>query len=246
MQSFKEYLAEATAGPGTFAPWHISDPEKVQYFMSNYAKWSGWKVNKDGTVSVTKVDYTPLGVYGDIGGYGHGETALMVKYRNAKKFEIIMGDDANFKSLWGVPDICLYLGISAHNLETLEHCTPTIKGSLYLYTPKLKRFDCGNVTIADELKIGSIGQAPLSDLHKYFHMRIIRFFSGSLSELFRKPVLSLLKCNAQITWGTNMFPDPKIQEVMKVIQILNQHNSNSILQCQEELIDAGYKDYAEL
>jgi len=246
MQSFKQYLLTEKVGPGTFAPWHISDPEKVQHFMSNYAKWSGWKVNKDGTVSVTKVDYTPLGVFGDIGGEGHGETALMVKYRNAKKFEIIMGDDANFKSLWGVPDVCNYLGVSSHTLETLEHCTPTIKGSLYLYTPNLKRFDCGNVTIADELKIGSIGQAPLSDLHKYFQVPTIRFFTMSLDAMFRKPVLSLLKCNAKITWGTFMNPEVKTQEVMKVIQILNKHNRQSILDCQEELIDAGYKDYAEL
>lgn len=244
MQNFKSYLAEKAAP--NFAPWHITDPEKVQYYMNNYANMSGWKVNKDGTVSVTKWDYAPTGVYGDIGGYGHGETALMVKYRTAKKFDLNVAGGSNFQSLWGVPDVCDHLNISIPSLETLEHCTPVIKDVLYLYTPNLKKFDCGKVSIAQELRIGSIGKAPLSDLHKHFDTPLIRFYNLSLSELHKKPLLSLLKSNAKLTWGTSMVPDKKTQEVMKVIQILNKYNSSSIIECQRELIELDLDEYAEL
>lgn len=244
MQSFKSYLAEKAAP--NFAPWHITDPEKVQYYMKNYANMSGWKVNKDGTVSVTKYDYAPTGVVGDIGGPGHGETALMVKYRTAKKFAMIEADRSNFKSLWGIPDVCDQLKLSIPSLETLEHCTPIIKEYLYLYTPNLKSFDCGKVSIGQELKIGSIGKAPLSDLHKYFNVPTIRFYNSALKLLERKPVLSLLKCNAKLTWGSIMPVDPELHEIIEVLKILNKYNSSSIVECQEELIDNNLKDYAEL
>lgn len=244
MQSFKSYLAEKLAP--NFAPWHITDPEKVQYYMKNYAIMSGWKVNKDGTVSVTKWDYAPNGAYGDIGGYGHGETALMVKYRTAKKFEMNVADGSNFKSLWGIPDVCDWLGLSIPSLETLEHCTPVIKDALYLYTPNLKSFDCGKVSIAHELKIGSIGKAPLSDLHKHFQVPEIRFYNSSLKLLERKPLLSLLKCNAKLNWGSFLPVDTELHEIVEVLKILNKYNSSTIIECQEELIDTGYKDYAEL
>jgi|LakMenEpi03Aug12_release.lakeMendotaPanAssembly.Ray.scaffolds.fasta_scaffold06347_2 hypothetical protein len=244
MQNFKSYLAEKLAT--NFAPWHITDPEKVQYYMKNYANMSGWKVNKDGTVSVTKSDYSPNGVYGDIGGYGHGETALMVKYRTAKKFEINVADGSNFKSLWGIPDACDQLNISVPSLETLEHCTPVIKDSLYLYTPNLKSFDCGKVSIAQELKIGSIGKAPLRDLHKHFAVPQIRFYNTALHLIKQKPLLSLLKCNAKLTWGSIMtINGTSLTEVVEVLKILNKYNSSSIIQCQRELIEKDLDEYAE-
>lgn len=244
MQNFKSYLAEKAAP--NFAPWHIKEPSEVQRFMDNYANMSGWKVNKDETVSVTKDFYAPTGVFGDIGGHGHGQMAIMVKYKTAKKFEIVMPDNSNFKSLWGVPDTCSYLGVSSHSLETLEHCTPTIKDTLYFFTPNLKSFDCGKISIAQELKIGSMGKAPLSDLHKYFNVPTIQFYSRALNDMYRKPMLGLLKCNAKILWGSHITKTPQIQEVLKVIQILNKYNSSSIVECQEELIDNDLKDYAEL
>jgi hypothetical protein len=214
--------------------------------MKNYANMSGWKVNKDGTVSVTKSDYSPNGVYGDIGGYGHGETALMVKYRTAKKFEINVADGSNFKSLWGIPDACDQLNISVPSLETLEHCTPVIKDSLYLYTPNLKSFDCGKVSIAQELKIGSIGKAPLRDLHKHFAVPQIRFYNTALHLIKQKPLLSLLKCNAKLTWGSIMtINGTSLTEVVEVLKILNKYNSSSIIQCQRELIEKDLDEYAE-
>jgi hypothetical protein len=163
-----------------------------------------------------------------------------------KGFEINVADGSNFKSLWGIPDACDQLNISVPSLETLEHCTPVIKDSLYLYTPNLKSFDCGKVSIAQELKIGSIGKAPLRDLHKHFAVPQIRFYNTALHLIKQKPLLSLLKCNAKLTWGSIMtINGTSLTEVVEVLKILNKYNSSSIIQCQRELIEKDLDEYAE-
>jgi hypothetical protein len=233
MQNFKQFLEEANQPD--FAPWHISDPEKVKKWMDNNASQGSWRVNKDGTVSVSKVDYAPTGVYGDIGGVGEGKAALMVKYRNAKDFII---NASKLDSLWGVPDKCNKLEIMCHGLKSLEHCTSEV-GQLFLYTPSIENFEC-KVNV-NHLKISDIGKCSYKDLHKHFTFfgvaPTITFMPDAFGRLYKQPLLSLLKTKAHLTFNVmgDNYDKPEIVELRQVFKILNDAKG-SILKAQQGLL----------
>jgi len=143
--------------------------------------------------------------------------------------------------------------IDSKNLTTLDYLYTKVDWKLTIDCPNLKTFGDAKSKCLD-LILYDIGDVPLAEVPHHFEVTSTIFLTASSA--YRKPVLSVLKVkgpwnNVASRLGVNNWRnDPgnaKSKEVEKVCLILSKHaKSRNILECQEELIDAGFKDYAEL
>ena len=246
MQNFKQYLTEANID---FAPWQHPDSEeykKVEDHQICALVMDKIRRNKNGTVSTSSENYKAKLVR--IG----NDYVLPVKYSSAKDFSIsILSNGPGITSLWGFPDkVKDTLTIKSSMLETMDHLNTTAF-DVFIQTPKLK--EMGNSAInCYKLMLNDIGQVPLKEFVK--HVKVDSFIDCHSRVLYKKPILSIFKiagtwkeirCGGRwISQGVE-YDNPK--ELSQVMAIVNKHLKNrDMLECQEELIDAGLKEYARL
>jgi len=247
-KSFKQYLNEA--GAIDFAPWHIRDPDKLRRFLEGSNGYgSKCKANKDGTVNATSSDYAPTGVYGDIGGVGEGKKVIMVKFRRAKRFQVI--STQRLESIWGVPDFCEYLAINCYHLDNLEHITPEVSGEIFINTANLKELKTGPVK-CDELTIGNFGNYSILKDWQEFQFKcnkVILYEAEVIKLLEHGGLLNLCRISKANGGKTQFFTTGSLAQTFpklwQALQIVNKSNGD-MLQCQDDLLEAGLKEFAKI
>ena len=224
MQNFKQYLQEAKEG--YFAPWHDKDTSEFKVFTRN----------KDGTYNSVNRVITSSEF--------RNKKRFPIKMRNVKEI-FVMGD---IEELWGFPDKAAFVDFDmCPNLKHINHIKTQI-GVLSINLPNLESIEPNSIT-CDKLNVYDIGKIQLKDITKLITINSI--LAVSIGVIFRnRNVLSL--CNLPKTIHLYGFPPigenltvNHWEEALKVIEIINR-NRGDILQCQEDLIDAGLKEYAKL
>lgn len=238
MQNFKQYLTEAKAN---FAPWQ--NPNETIESADDYIFYieGSIKQNKNGTFTSRSKNLwvTPKKL-------DDGRVVIPIKFSRV--------DSIGFRE-YGI------------QLTTLEGCPDIVKDSFTLHSEKLKsledlsynlrfiKIDCkklnsfGTANIhCNQVWFDNIGSVSIREIQKHF--TIDYNFSVSPDSVYKKPILSLLKVkgNWQKVYvsGNQLEDKPKEvrQELKQVFTIINESNKDIIV-CQEALIDAGLKDYAE-
>jgi len=248
MQNFKQYLAEATGK--NIAPWQ--DPSNPAFINADPSKFFDGSVtrNKNGTYSTSAAN----GNHIKLAKLEDNQIVLPIKFSIMSYFETISGKDNGLTTLQGCPDrVRKEMWIDSKNLTTLDYLYTKVDWKLTIDCPNLKTFGDAKSKCLD-LILYDIGDVPLAEVPHHFEVTSTIFLTASSA--YRKTVLSVLKVkgpwnNVASRLGvSNWRNDPdnaKSKEVEKVCLILSKHaKSRNILECQEELIDAGYKDYAEL
>ncbi len=122
-----------------------------------------------------------------------------------------------------------------NELESLEGSPETVGIDFYCQANKLKSL----VGITKKVKDLCVNGNQLTNLHNIHKMVDIDGAADFLANPITSHVLGLLMM-------------PKLEEVyldnVKVLRIINRHlaGDRDVFACQEELIDAGFEDYAQL
>ena len=243
MQNFKQFLKEAKID---FAPWQHPDSEEFKNFDPDYicSRQRDVKQNKNGSFSSNATSF--IAWFTD----HNGESVLPVKYATVKDFDTVATPNTGVTSLWGFPDkVKNQLSIDSSLLQTMDHLH-TDAYQVFIRTPKLK--EMGNSSIKCSIvKISTIGDMPLKDFVKHINVDYSVYFN--IAYLYKRPLLSLLRMPGDWSYlshykVTNHNLDKQqIEEIESAIKIISKHlKSKDILQCQEDLIDAGLKEYAKL
>lgn len=269
MQSFKQYLTEAKID---FAPWHGTDPivvknELAKRYLKQFGwtdetldeprgqikiedelknQFKSWSFNKNGTVTLRGTDIriykrfllaTPEG------------TKIPFQIQSANEVKFISD---NLVSVWGAPLKCKVLNIYSEKLESLEHLNTTCE-RLVLKTPALKEFNC-NVK-ANGLFIEALGMKTLTGIQKnvelshyigfYLHPKNIdniKIESNILGLFQIKGGLNKVSCSYGPTAPENKTP------LMKALEIVDKHfhSDKDIMDCREELVQEGLKEFARM
>lgn len=248
MRNFKAYLAEAVAK--NIAPWQDpSNPAFVDVKIPNYFRGSV-KQNKNGTYSTT----APKGHFISCLKLDDGQYVIPIKFSIMSFFETISGDETGLTTLQGCPDrVRSEMVIDSNNLTTLDYLYTKVDWKLSIQCTNLKTFGDAKVKSLD-LVLYDIGNVPISEVQHHFEV-VHTIYLGFNTAFFRKPILSIFKVKGpwvsiQMRAGIDLWKsDPdgsKSKEFAKVCQILSKHaRTRDIIACQEDLIDAGLKDYAE-
>ena len=248
MQNFKQYLAEATTK--NLAPWQ--DPTNPAFISDDPSKFfsGGFTRNKNGTYSTSAAN----GCYIKCSKLKDNQIVIPIKFSTMSYFETFAVKDNGLTTLQGCPDrVRKEMWIESKNLTTLDYLYTKVDWKLTIDCSNLKTFGDAKSKCLD-LVLYDIGDVPLAEVSHHFEVTSTIYLT--VSSAYRKPVLSVLKVKgpwnnvATRFMGTNWKDDldnSKLRELEKVCLILSKHaKSRNILACQEELIDAGFKDYAEL
>lgn len=147
------------------------------------------------------------------------------------KFHMVKGDynveQAGLTTLENFPfDVKGNILAWNNKISSLEGITPHIGGILDLcQNPGIVTFkgigklikNCGNIIVPESLKSNLLGVLLIDKLE-------------------------------DIEWDDNVVSDYEIPELIGAIKIINKHlfKDRDVLECQEELAKAGYKEYAKL
>lgn len=236
MQSFREYLTEAkTSG---FAPWH----PKTGLIATMGGKYSlSYTVTKKGTLSVNRNnrDEWPFQGLGNVpGGYG-----FLIKYGNVRGFPTLINDQVT--NLWGFPEtINGHTKIICNNLKTLDHLKTKVSEHIWLDCEDLVEWGDSFV----ECYIIHFIYAPISlkDIKKHLKVQnCINFDDNFFQRRKNKGVLGLCGFENRVLLSLNNdWTAPRQTPEGKALHIVM--DNGDILDCQEELISKGLKDYAKL
>ena len=154
------------------------------------------------------------------------------------------------------------LDVTRSRITSFENC-PIVTTMLYAYQIPLKTLQGAGKSLND-LKLLNISNSPLPELDAEFrnvdHLNISYMQNLShlknINKLF--PRLKELKIEGSDAIKSNILGIMKIpylelskcdftrSHVMEPFHIIAKHYGHSILECQEELIKNGYKEYAKL
>jgi hypothetical protein len=230
-----------------FAPWHIKDKESLELLFNkqNLSNFSSCKFNKSGTVSIKSNEHFKITENMMLHDRNINGLVLPVQFQNllCSEFDIV----ADIISLWGMPSkVTGRINISSGMLKTAEHLNCNINGGIEFNTPELTKFDCNVRT--DGLFINRIGFTNFSGWDKFFDVHNYILIGINCVQNFDSKILSLLKMkNLKIINLSTLAKDEHI-ELDKSCKIVNKHlkSGRDILECQEELIENGYKEFAKL
>jgi hypothetical protein len=241
MQNFKEYLITENTNI-KLAPWHLTSSkqikEAIQYDGRNHI--NDFAVYKH-SVNVIK---SRASFYYD--------NTLLDKTRLPFHFDT--ANDLTIRSetltnIWGAPIIADELEFKLKSIKTLEN----LRGSyndLDLYTPSLEEFNCNVKT--NHIFINAASKFNAKDFSKSFESdtSLSLNFGASVAEklLTNTPLLSLLLTKNFNRISHNGIAGNKLTELSIVMDIINYHAKidRDILECQEELITNGFRQYAKL
>jgi|694.fasta_scaffold06347_4 hypothetical protein len=248
MQSFKTYLAEASAK--NLAPWQDpSNPAYVNVNVSDYFRGSV-KRNKNGTYSTS----APHGYFISCLKLDNGKQyVLPVKFSIMSYFETISGVENGLTTLQGCPDTIRHeMVIDSKNLTTLDYLYTQVHWKLSIQCPNLKTFGDAKTKCLD-LVLYDIGDVPLKEVQ--YHVEVIHTIYLGFDAAYKKPVLSIFKIKGhwvsieQRTSFDQWKSDPdgsKAKEFDLVCKILSKYaKSRNAIACQRELIENDLDEYAE-
>jgi hypothetical protein len=235
MQNFKQYLKESKL---EFAPWCLYGSELQNYLDNNY-HGDIPSINKNGTVT-----FKGSRVFIENKNLQVGRIPFQIQ---GAKSILVRADDIT--SVWGMPMKCSHMSITSSKLKTLDHLNSTVKEEIRLETPSLEKFDC-NVK-AYNIRIVSIIISSLSGFNKYFELdggSLV--FDSHLHSVIKSNLLSLilLKGVKDIIVAEEGMTIVGDTDFSRAIKIIKKHvlSDKDVLECQEELIENGYKEYAKL
>ena len=254
MQSFKQFLTEGKSG---FAPWHEQDVRKIHQLIyyaegAHRTKWnitnSSYSINKNGTVSFKNEGISGAQLIG-IGKIPDG-VGFQFKYSkvNAPMCKIYNNEITN---LWGFPDkVKGNFEIISKSLKSLDHLISNVEDKLTIQCENLN--DWGDSKInCDNLAINDLGSLGFKEMYKHIEVKIIiEIIPKYIEDLAStgKGVLGL--CRMKLNPVTGALPIhvkrgfDNFLNVNKVLDIVNKNDD--IMDCQEELIQAGLTNYAKL
>lgn len=236
MQNFKDYLKEAKS---QFAPWQ--NPNETLESAKEYIRDGSIKQNKNGTFicRTTNLWIEPKRL-------DDGRVVIPIKFSRVES--IGFSDmDIPLTTLEGRPDIVkesFYL--SSENLKSLEDLSYNLR-FIKIDCKKLNSFGTANIH-CNQVWFDNIGSVSIREISKHFTINYN--FSVGPKSVYKKPILSLFKVkgNWERVYLANNQLDNKPEEIRKelkhVFNIINESNKD-VMVCQEALIDAGLKDYAE-
>jgi hypothetical protein len=233
-----------------FAPWHIQDPIEVEkLLLQGSSYYSGWKVNKDGTVNCNSEKYSPISAYGD---NKDDNNLIKIKYRRAKNFSIV---NNNLSSLWGCPDICsLSFELFCSNIKTLEHLPVEIGSKLLIFCPSLEQLNtvpvnCGSISF------NNLGNFDIlkrwKEIEIYPHgSKVISFGVKEIEKMENKGLLNLCLLsekigNNELKYFVHSVHTQHFPIIQQAFNIISKYSSD-ILECQEQLITNGLRQYAKI
>lgn len=254
MQSFKQFLNEES---GKFAPWHIRDHDKLVDFLANQLftfrkdkeqelNNEGYWIDKDGSVNYRVGDTLHI-LNKDLieipGGHG-----LPFKYShvNVGPSSLYLTSD-QITNLWGMPNtVNSTLEMECKNLKTLAHLNCKISDTFIVDCESLETFDCDTSTRF--LRIMDIGaNTGWKNFYRFFKVeKALAIYSKAILHQTNKGLLGLcnLDGNPKI-WLYDTYNSELGQSLEKSLDIINNSNRD-IMDCREELVQAGFKEYAKL
>ncbi len=157
----------------------------------------------------------------------------------------------NSKSCKGFPIKCTALIVRSENLTSLEGLNVIAKGYVDLNIPNVK--ELSGFIDTEVVSIYSIDIHNFTNVHKYINAETIVFdnvdpLGHRVPIKIASNVLSFLKIPKLEHIHIKQFAKDEGNEIDQVFKILNKHlqNDKDILECQEELITNGFKEYAKL
>jgi hypothetical protein len=258
MQNFKEFLKESKSRK--FAPWHMKDPDEIESYIraqldpksidndlffgskTMSVNQFGYAINKDGTVSIKpdshNADY-------DYKVFVDDQRKIPFKYKRVQP-ESRSIEIKDIDNLWGSPDTVVnsQLTIDSPFLNSLEHlnCNIGLLG-LYINCSNLKQWNCEVQT--QRLSIRNIHESlGFKDISKYFSSIYYCIVSDLLVDrLDNKGILGLAKLSEKTKVKLTAATGSKLANAFDVLNTLN---TKDIIDAQEALIEAGFKEYAKL
>jgi hypothetical protein len=215
---------------------HLCQIEYRQYDPKDYV------ANKNGTVTF-KRGTSPI-----------IDDKFLSKYDYELPFNISNADYITIidsKSCKGFPVKCTALIVKSEKITSLEALNTIAKEYVDLNIPNVKKFS--GFIDTEVLSINSIGVNNFTNANKYINAETIVF--DNIDPLGRRVpikiasnVLSFLKIPKLQHIHIKQFAKDEGNEIDQVFSILNKHlqNDKDILECQEELITNGFKEYAKL
>jgi len=245
----------------TFAPWHPRIPTETDEIMGIYGNArNGIKILRDGSVSVRGESYYTIKEVGPVDG---GKIGILVKYNN-----IGASHQAEIKDLPTYKLTTLEYGpnkIGSTGSLTIELSEITsfrgfqceIAEALLLWRcPSLKEWGQGCQITCHRLIINYAFDYDLfRTIGQHFKIRShITLYPDAAKTLVGKGLLSLFKVKKPVagSFGIELFftdkskVDPELVQATAIVNKYLSSHTPDLLACQEELIDNGLKDYAEL
>lgn len=230
MKTFRRYLTE-----------HAANADEIDEFLGRY--WTG-----DGRVP-------PYRLTAD----GLIDVDVFIEITQRNDIDRLKGKYAKLDKLDKLPDGIQFneakagFSIINNRLTTLKGCPRIIsKGGFYCGKNNLTSLE-----YAPEIIIGTANFSgnPITSLHNiHKHIKeihgVIKFAEPALPHSkIRSHVLGLLKIvgptRVSLNWG---WENETLKAVDKIINryLPNTRGNDAVLECQNELIDAGYEEYAQL
>lgn len=226
MKSFKQYLTEASAN--TYA---------IDDFLGVYWKGNGvvppYTLTPDGEINMDiYIQIAPRTV------------AAHLSSKNVKLKKL--PDGISFNEVVG-------FSISGNELTTLKGCPVIVTKNFYAEDNKLTSLEYAPKLIGGDASFAGNPITSLHDIHKHIkeiHGEI-KFASGwNKTCPIKSSVLGLLKIVGLkgIALTSNIADDKSLKEVEKILNkyLPNTLGNAAVYKCQEELIDAGFEEYAQL
>lgn len=240
MQNFKQYLLKEAKN--VFAPWQ--NPAETLESANDYIFYTEGSVkqNKNGTfVSNSKSLWVNAKQLDD------GQVVIPIKFSRVESIGF-RHTGLQLTTLEGCPDIVKdSFTIHSSNLKSLENLSYNLR-FMKINCKKLNSFGTANIH-CDQVWFDNIGSASVREISKHF--TIDYDFSVGPDNVYRKPILSLLKVKGNwknVYLDYNQLedkPEEVQQELKQVFNIINESNRD-VIACQRELIEKDLDDYAEL
>lgn len=256
MQNFKEYLLETKKTP--FAPWQPQDKETTFYALAKMLNKAPlimsnveYRINKSGSITMTNDSisgwkFPPNAIIETPTGYGFGMKWQSVQAKGAILQSGIITD------LQGIAQT--FYGdfeIVSDSIQTFKNFHSDITNQFKIFCPKVNdladcQIKCSSLSLKD---IGFLNVKDLAD-----HIKVdwyIEFYEHFFNVLKNKGLLGLLKFDFKGSHHQNSKRFGVLGDINltgkygQIIKIINA-NREDLLDCQEELISQGYKDYAKL
>jgi len=246
----------------TFAPWHPRIPTETDEIMGIYGNArNGIKILRDGSVSVRGESYYTIKEVGPVDG---GKIGILVKYNNiGTSSRTYIKDSPTYKLTtleYGPNKIGSTgsLSIQLSEITSFNGFQCEVSEALLLQNcPSLKEWGQGCQITCHRVIIDYAFDYDLfRTIGQHFKIRShITLYPDAAKTLVGKGLLSLFKVKKPIgsgSFGIQLYYSDKsiidtalVQATAIVNKYLASHTPN-LLACQEELIDNGLKDYAEL
>lgn len=213
---FTEFLVEFTP-----QSWMITNPDEIKKWLNRYELYENNDVMiaSDGTTNAKSIYFSKNKLR-----FVNGGMVLPIQFGKCEYFSI---DDCRLSTLKGSPRIVTGDFTAVGNLITDLDGAPEEIGS-----------SC-NISKNPNL-------TSLTGIHK--HIKYIGYdliISGTIKSSILG-ILMIKNIKKVVLWDPSNIS--KLDDMVAAVQILNKHNKGNrdILECQEEMINAGLKEYAKI